>query len=73
MTIGIIAVDPRELGERSLGRRIDAVGHNTGNLAFSHAVTSHVAEPISYVSWQDHPKDVAERCRVLVISQKLAP
>lgn len=45
----------------------NAVGHNTGNLAFRHAVDLHVASEKVHVPWDADPRWVREACELLVI------
>jgi Polysaccharide pyruvyl transferase len=45
----------------------NAVGSNTGNLAFRHAVHGHIAPPNTHVPWGSDPGWVREMCDLLVI------
>jgi hypothetical protein len=63
-TLGTL--DASGLGRDEALARID---HNTGNLAFQHAVGLHVAGPVDLVDWIDPPDEVRERFDVIVIPE----
>lgn len=44
-----------------------ALAHNTGNLAFRYAVWHHILSPKIHFTWDADPREVRERCQVLVI------
>ena len=52
-----------------------AVGWNTGNLAFIHAVTNHLQNEVVYYDWDFDPDEVNESCDfvLLVCANMLAP
>jgi hypothetical protein len=53
----------------------EACGQNTGNLAFFHALGTHIAANISYFGWNFEPDHVNERvdCLVIAAANQLNP
>jgi len=43
------------------------VGHNNGNLAFVHAIVSHIANPVSFLAWGASVEALRKAADVIVI------
>lgn len=43
------------------------VGHNNGNLAFVHAIASHVANPVRYMPWHSSAEELRKHADIVVI------